>query len=460
MPSTISEPLRSGRPPGPRTWRPFGHLGAFRRDVIGFLRKVAVEFGDVAYFKVGGVGIALLNHPDLIRDVLVTRHGEFTKGRPLEAAKQVLGDGLLTSEGKVHDRHRRLVAPAFRRDRLESYATAMTERAAALSERWSGGEIVDMADHMLALATEIAGETLLDTSLSEREVYEIGEALETVLQMFPRVSIPFAVHLLKLPLPSSRSFHQAVQRLDEVVRRIVRDGRQRAIDTGSLISVLLATQAVEDERDRLSDVEVRDEVLTLLLTALDTTSLALTWTWYLLSQEPAIEARLHEEVDRVLGGRAVTAADVPQLTYARMVLTEAIRLYPPLYVIAREPRKDFAIGDYVIPAGTQVLMSPYLMHHDPRYYEDPESFDPSRWKPERRATRPKFAYFPFGGGPRVCIGEGFAWMEGVIVLSTLAGRWRPLPAAGHRVETEPLINLRPRGGMPMVLERRRPSTVP
>jgi len=449
--------LTGPRPPGPKARTPLGHLLAFRRDVVGFLSSVAAEYGDVAWFKVGPIGVALLNHPDYVRDVLQTNHRNFLKGRPLQLARRLLGEGLLTSEGDVHQRQSRIVQPAFHAERIQAYGAVMTDCAVRWSAGWSDSATLDMLSEMTSLATAIAGRTMFHWDVASTVARGIGSALTDAMSLFSRASIPFAELLLKLPLPSTRRFYRAKARLDAVIYGLIAERRHETGDgdRGDLLSMLLLAHDPQGNGVGMTDTQVRDEALTLFLTALDTTSLALTWTWYLLSQHPTVEGELHGEIDRVLRDRVPTIADIERLDYTRMVFSEAMRLYPPIYAIARQAIAPFAVGPYTLPAGTLVLLSPYVMHRDPRYYPDPGRFDPQRWSAQATSRPPKFAYFPFGGGPRGCIGQSYAMQEAVLVLATLARHWRMRLVPGHHVAFEPLINLRPKHGMPMVLERRR-----
>jgi cytochrome P450 len=275
------------------------------------------------------------------------------------------------------------------------------------------------------------------------------------MALFPRFMLPFFDLIRRLPLPSNRQADQARQRLDSLMYRIIQERRASGIDKGDLLSMLLLAQDEEGDGSGMTDQQLRDEVLTLLLAGHETTANALTWTWYLLSQHPAAEAQLHTELDTVLAGRLPTVDDLLQLRYTRMVLAESMRLYPPAWIIGRRAVQDYEVGGYVIPARSIVIVCPYLMHRDPRYYPEPEVFDPQRWAPEAEAARPKFAYFPFGGGARQCIGEGFAWMEGTLLIATLAQQWQMRLVPGHPVALRPLITLRPKHGMRMVLHTRR-----
>lgn len=440
-------------PPSPRRKPIVGHLMKFRRDPLNFLLESARNHGDIVYFKFGPQDIFLINHPDYIRDVLVTHSRNFVKSRGLEMAKKFLGEGLLTSEGEFHRRQRRLAQPAFHHKRINAYAEVMADYAARTRERWRAGEMLDISQEMMRLTLAIVGKTLFDADV-ESEAKEIGEALTDIMQLFDRITTPFPWLLEMLPLPSNFKFLKAKQRLDSTIYRIINEHRAGGEDRGDLLSMLLLAQDEEGDGGSMTDLQLRDEAMTIFLAGHETTANALTWTWYLVSQHAEIEAKIHAEIDSALGGNLPTAEDMAKLRYTEMVLTEAMRLYPPAWTIGRRALEDYQIDKYVIPAGSIILMSQYVMHHDPRYYPDPFKFDPERWTSEARAARPKFSYFPFGGGPRVCIGEPFAWMEGVLLIATIAQQWKMRLAEGQRVELRPMITLRPRYGMRMKLERR------
>ena len=426
---------------------------AMRRDVVAFLRRTAARYGDVAWFRVGPTRVVLLNHPDYIREVLQTNSRNFVKGRPLHLARHLLGEGLLTSEGDVHQQQSRTVQPALHAERIQAYGAVMTDCAERWCGAWCDGAAVDMLREMTGLATTIAGRTLFHWDLGPDDATRIVTALEDASRLFSRASVPFAEWLLKLPLPSTRRFYRAKALLDEAIHGLIAERRRDGRGRDDVLSLLLAQQAAGGAT-ATTDTQLRDQALTLFLTALDTTSLALTWTWYVLSQHPEEEAQLHAELDRVLGDRLPTTDDVEQLAATRRIFLESMRLYPPIYAVAREALDAFEVGGYTIPAGTLVLMSPYVMQRDPRYYRDPERFDPRRWDSRSGPQPPRFAYFPFGGGPRGCIGQSYAMLEGVLTLAALARRWRMRLVPGQRIALLPLINLRPRYGMRMLLERR------
>jgi cytochrome P450 len=440
-------------PPGPRSVVPFRTLLAFRRDPLGFLERVAREHDDVAHFRFGRADVYLLSDPELIREVLVTHHRNFVKSRALQRSRMLLGDGLLTSEGDFHLRQRRMIQPSFHRDRIAAYAETMVEYARRRSEGWRNGAGIDMAREMTHLTLAIAGKTLLGVDVEEGDADEIGMALSDALLISDRLTHPLGPLLDRLPVPSTRRLLKGRDRLDGTIRRIIAERRIAPGDRDNLLSTLLQAQDEEGDGARMTDDQVRDEILTIFLAGHETTANALTWTWHLLSEHPAVAERLYTEVDEVLAGRDANAADYPRLAYTRRVLAESMRLYPPAWTIGREPREDFEAGGFHIRRGSIVLMSPWVVHRDARWYVDPDRFDPDRWTPENEAAMPRLVYFPFGAGPRKCIGEGFAWMEGVLVLATIAQRWRPRGIGGPPVP-QPLITLRMRGGLPMIAERR------
>jgi cytochrome P450 len=441
------------KPRGPKNPPFIGNLPAFRRDPLKFLKRMGDEYGDLAYFKLGPLHAFLINHPDLIREVLVTRQGSFTKSRMLQRARILLGEGLLTSEGAFHLRQRRLVQPAFHRERLAGYARVMSDAAVRTRERWRAGETLDVSQEMMRLTLSVVGMTLFSADV-ESEAREIGQALTDVLEMFSMLMLPFSEYLEKLPLPAVRRFERARTKLDETIYGIIRERRRSGEDRGDLLSMLLLAQDEEDAGAGMSDTQVRDEALTLFLAGHETTANALTWTWYLLSENPECERRMHEEIDRSLAGRAPGFEDLPNLPYTEMIFAESMRLYPPAWAIGRMTKEVFPLGGIEIPAGAICILSPYVMHRDARFFDDPERFDPERWTVANKERRPKFSYFPFGGGARVCIGERFAWMEGALILAAIAQKWKLRLDPGQRVEKMPLITLRTKYGMRMEIQAR------
>jgi len=426
---------------------------ALRRNPLNFLTQLSRDYGDIVHFKIGPQNIVLLNNPEMIKDVLVTQSHKFAKGRGLQLAKRLLGEGLLTSEGEFHRRQRRLAQPAFHRQRIVSYGKVMVECAARMADRWLDGATIDIAPEMSRLTLAIVGKTLFDADV-ESEAREIGQALTETIRVWRLSTLPYGELLEKLPLPSTRRFQAARTRLDATIYRFIEEHRAAGVDRGDLLSMLLTAKDAEGDGGSMTDEQLRDEAMTIFLAGHETTANALTWTWYLLAQHPEAAAILQDELRDVLSGRNPTVEDLPRLSYTEMVLAESMRLFPPAWIIGRRALDDYEVNSYLIPAGSLVLMSQYVMHRDPRYYPDPNRFDPSRWSAEAKAVRPKFSYFPFGGGPRVCLGESFAWMEGVLVMAALAQRWQMQLVPGQRVEPQPLITLRPKFGMRMLLRRR------
>ena len=442
------------RAPGPPSRFPGAHLVAMRRDPLAFLTKLAREYGDVSRVRLGRIDLHLLNRPDWIRDLLVTHAASFHKGRGLERAKRLLGQGLLTSEDPVHRRQRRMIQPAFRHERIASYGAVMVEHGERFAAGWRVGETRDVSLEMSRLTLAIVGRTLFDADV-ESEADEIGEALTETVALFRKsLTLPFAEVFDRLPLPGNRRFVRAKARIDATIARMIAERRRSSEERSDLLSLLLAASDPEGDGGRMSDAQVRDEAVTLLLAGHETTANALAWTWYLLSQNPEVERKLHAEIDAVLGGRAPAVTDLPRLAYTEMVLAESMRLFPPAWIIGRRALSDYQAGGYAIPRRSIIVASQWVTQRDPRYFPDPERFDPERFRPEAKAARPKFAYFPFGGGPRVCIGEGFAWMEGVLLLGTIAQRWRLRLEPGQDIVPAPSITLRPKNGLRMVLESR------
>ena len=434
----------------------------------------------MARFRFGPRRLYLLAHPDQVRDVLVTHHRNFIKSRALQRARELLGHGLLTSEGELHLRQRRMAQPAFHRERIAALGETMVKYAARAGDGWRAGAEMDVAREMNRLTLAIAAKTLFGADVA-READEIGAALNDALAAFNRLTNPLGPILDRLPLPGTLRVRRASARLDATIYRMIDARRRSGEDRGDLLSMLLAARDEEGDGGAMTDLQLRDEALTLFLAGHETTANALAWTWHLLALNPDAEARLHAELDilgdsppRLWTHRADEAQpglrtgggpggarpreggcvdDLPRLPFTRAVLAESMRLYPPAWAIGRQPLEEFSAGGYRVRAGTVVLMSPWVTQRDPRWWPEPERFDPDRWTPENEARLPRYAYFPFGGGPRKCIGEGFAWTEGILVLATLARRWRLRHASGAEVGRQPLITLRPTG-LRMVAEPR------
>jgi len=428
-------------------------LRELARNPLASMLAMQREYGDILHYKIGPQHLYLFNDPELIRDVLVTNQKNFTKSRGLERARRLLGNGLLTSEGEFHLRQRRLAQPAFHRQRIAAYGTTMTSYADRTRSAWRDGSTVDMHVEMMRLTLAIVAKTLFDADV-DAEAANIGRALTVSFESFNFGILPFTELLEKLPLPYVRRFNAARDTLDRTIYRMIDERRATNDDRGDLLSMLLMATDTEGDGSGMSDTQLRDEAMTIFLAGHETTANALTWTWYLLSQHPEVEARMHAELDSALAGRKPGFDDLAALPYTRMVLAESMRLYPPAWAIGRRAINSFEARGYIIPKRSVVLMSQYITHRDPRFFPDPERFDPERWTADAQAARPKFSYFPFGGGARVCIGEQFAWMEGILLIATLAQQWKMRLIPGHPVDIQPLITLRPRHGMRMTLVRR------
>ena len=442
-------------PPGPRSRYPGAHLLAFRRNPLGFLATVARQYGDIAHGTLGRQHIYLLNHPDDVKDVLVTHHRRFT-GLAFEAGKCITGEGLLSAQGEAHRRQRRLVQPAFQHDRLPAYSAAMVEHA----RRWRDGQcddtVLTIRPEMRRLTLGIVGETMFGATDSSVAT-EVRELIDSDMALFGPLTFFCARFIERLPLPPARRFVTARDRLDAHIYRMLRERRTSRIDHGDLLSMLLLAQDAESDGQGLTDRQIRDEVVTVFLAGHETTASALTWSWWLLAQHPEAEHRLHAEIDEVLGDRLPTSDDLHSLPYASSIFAEALRLYPPAAMIFRRALEDHPVGEYVIAQGGIVMLSPYVMHRDLRFYPNPDAFDPGRWSATVRASRPRYCYFPFGGGPRVCIGEGFATMEGVLVLATIAQRWYLRVHEAAPLRRDPRLGTRPSDTLCLRLERRLPS---
>ena len=444
--------------PGPRARFPGQHLLGMQRDPLAFLTRIAREHGDVARFRLGRQEIWLLSHPDHVRDVLVTHNRRFVKGRALDRAKLLLGEGLLTSGGDVHLRQRRLAQPAFHRQRIAAYADEMVRLAQRHRDEWRNGDTLDVARAMNRLTLAIAGRTLFGADV-EGQADAIGSALTDAISLFEIARLPIPQRLLdllvRLPIGGGRMFTRARARLDAVVYRMIAERRAGGTDRGDLLSMLLLATDVEGDGSGMTDEQLRDEVLTIFLAGHETTANALAWSFHLLGRHPEVEAALHEEADRVLGGRAATSDDLPALPWTRAVFAESMRLYPPAWVIGRRALEPHPAGGHVVPPDALILLSQWVVHRDPRWWPEPERFAPERWIGDAaERARPKLAYFPFGAGPRQCIGEQFAWTEGILVLATIAQRWRLRPIPGQTPTKRPLITLRMDGGTGMRLEQR------
>jgi cytochrome P450 len=452
MTTTVAPARRS--PPGPkaRSWLT-GNLPDFVPDRLGFLTECARRYGDVVALRLGPRRFYVVNHPDLVEDVLVTQNRRFIKHFALRRAKRTLGNGLLTSEGDFWRRQRRLAQPGFHRERIAAYAAVMVEFAERMLAGWEDGQRRDAQNDMMRLTLEIVAKTLFDSDVAG-ESADASVAMEALLTSFTaRMDRMFLVPEW-FPTPGNLRTERAARRLDRIILAIIAQRRASGEDRGDLLSMLLHAQDEEDGTG-MDDRQLRDEAMTLFMAGHETTANTLAWVWFLLSNHPEVERRLHDELDGVLGGRPPDVADLPRLPYTDAVVTETLRLYPTVWLLGREAIEPCEVGGYPVPVGRTIFMSQWVLHRDPRFFDEPLSYRPERWLDGLAKRLPRYAYFPFGGGPRICIGNAFAQMEAVLLLATIARRFRLRLEPGAVVAPVPTMTLRPKGGVPVTLERRR-----
>ena len=440
-------------PAGPSQGLKRWSLGPLNNNPLEYFTKVAREYGDVAGLRVLNFKTVFINHPSLIEEVLVTNARKYSKGRVLRANRHVFGEGLLTSEGDFWLRQRRLAQPAFHRARVASYAATMVDYTERMVQGWRGGEERDAHQEMMRLTLEIVAKTLFDADV-DRDAQEVGKSLELLLEIganFRRTI--FVPHWL--PTPTNLRVRREVKQIEKILYRIIAERRASGRDAGDLLSMLLSAQ--DEDGSRMTDRQLRDETITLFLAGHETTASTLSWTWWLLARHPAVEAKLHAELDAVLGDRAPTLDDLPKLRYTGHLITESLRLYPAAWGMARLVVEDHEIAGYAVTKGMGVAMAQWVVHRDPRWYDAPEEFRPDRWEDDLLKRLPRFAYFPFGGGPRQCIGNAFALMEAALILATIARKFRFLLVANHPVVPLASITLRPRHGVRVTLESRQPK---
>lgn len=467
-PHQPAPPRPNGLPPGLKyglhryAFKPWVKLGS----PILLFEYLRAEFGPISCYSFLGTPIVFVNTPEYIREVLINQASSFVKERTVRRMKVLLGEGLITADDPIHMRQRKIAAPAFHRARIAAYASVIADLAAARAAQWQPGEIIDIAASSMQLSLEIVARTLFDLEVTD-DIRSVNNEVNTIMDLYNFiVAFPRLENFLHLPIPGITKFRRSRQRLDTIVNRIIRERRQEldtnpnAPDRGDLLSMLLLSRYEPDPANPgapagMSDEQIRDEVLTIFLAGYETVANALTWTWYLLSQNPGPEARLHEELDRVLGtgssARLPTLADLPSFPYTEQVFAESMRLFPPAWAMGRMSTKPVTLGPYTIPSGAHVFFSQYIMGRDETYFPDPLRFDPDRHTPEAKAGRDKFVYFPFGGGGRQCIGESFAWMEGILAIATIASRWRLRYTDTTSPVPQAKITLRPRDPLHMQL---------
>lgn len=440
-------------PPGPKGLPLLGNMRQMIKDRLGFLTANLQKYGDIVHFRIGPRHIYQLNNPEHVHYVLVKHADQFYKTPALKkAAQDSIGQGLLTSDGDLHKRQRRLVQPAFHHNRIAAYADTMVNYTDDMLDGWQNGQQIGILNAMMRLTMRIVGKTLFDTDVTD-DADTIGKAISIGIEATSeRISRPLQL-LDKLPTATNRQRREALKVIDETIKRFIEERKASGEDKGDLLSMLL--MAV-DEQDggQMTNKQVKDEAMTLFVAGHETTANALAWTFYLLGQHPDVEQKLAEEIWNALGDRLPVLADLPKLPYLEMVIKESMRLYPPAWTVSREAQEDFELGGYTIPKGSILLMSMYIIHHDARYWDRPNDFLPERFSAANEASIPKYAYFPFGGGPRVCIGNQFAMMEAQLVLATILQRFHLAIVPNQQVKPNALITMRPKPDIQVKLERR------
>jgi cytochrome P450 len=458
-----------------RKWVNFG-------EPIPLFEHLHKVFGRIAHYRFLGTTIVFINDPDWINEVLVNQAPSFIRERTLVRMKILLGEGLITSDDPIHMRQRRIAAPAFHRQRIAGYATQIVSNAADAANKWHAGQEIDISDEMMQLSLHIVAKTIFDSEVTA-DVLSVRDEVNTIMGLYNfLVAFPMLEKFLHWPIPGVVKFRKSRARLDKVVAQMIASRRSLTLadleSRGDLLSMLMAAHDEEPaenagvprsyaassrmsgmqdaqapDNGSMSDTQVRDEILTIFLAGYETVANALAWTWYLLTQNPDAADKMYAEVAEVLGtgpnARAATLADVPNLKYTEQVFAESMRLFPPAWAMGRRSTKPIELGPYKLPPGSHFFFSQYVMHRSPEFWDDPETFRPERHTPEAKADRPRFTYFPFGGGRRQCIGEGFAWMEGVLSLATIAQRWRFTFVPRYPVLPQARITLRPKHPMIM-----------
>jgi cytochrome P450 len=451
--TAIAAPAPRGVAPGPKGHWLAGNLPDFRDDRLGYLAHLAQTYGDCVSIRLGPRRLMVVNHPDLVEDVLVTKNRIFKKHFALRQTRDTLGNGILTSEGEFWRKQRRLIQPAFHRERIAAHAAMMVEFTERMLHDWDAGQRRDVQEDMMQLTLQIVAKALFDADVSG-DAADASAAMDTTLKAFTaRVN-----RVLKFPrwapTPLNVRTRRAVARLDAIIFRIISARRASGEDRGDLLSMLLKARD-EDDSTRMTDRQLRDEAMTLFMAGHETTANTLAWVWYLLATHPEVETKLHAELDAALPDRPPTFDDLPRLPYAEHVVTEALRLYPTVWLLGREALEPCEVGGYHVPVGRTVFMSQWVIHRDPRFFDDPLTYRPERWADGLAKRIHRYAYFPFGGGPRICIGNGFAMMEAVLLLATVARRYRLALAPDAVIKPLPTMTLRPEHGVRVILERRR-----
>lgn len=438
--------------PGPQGNSIVGSLVDLGNDPLGFLTRCAGEYGDIVPLCLGLTPACLIASPDYIEQVLKDRE-KFIKSRGFRVLKTLLGEGLLTAEGDSWLWKRRLAQPVFHQSRIQGYGKVMVDYAERMLSTWHDGEVRDVHADMMRLALSIVMKTIFDEDVDEGESKTVAYALDVAMHWFESKRRQGYLVWEWFPRPENIHYRNAIAQMDAAIYNLIGQRRSSSEDTGDLLSMLM--QARDEETGaQMDDKQLRDEVATLMLAGHETTANALSWTWMLLSQYPEVRTKLQRELQEVLEGRAPTVADIPRLRYTDRVIKEAMRLYPPVSLFGREAVEDYTLGDHIVPAGTLIMISQWVMHHSPQYFENPEAFDPDRWENDLERTLPRGVYIPFGDGPRICIGKGFALMEAVLLLATVAQRFQLDLVPGYIIAPQASITLRPEHGIKVQLRSR------
>ncbi len=424
------------------------------QNILAWMMDNIQKYGETVHAQIGKSHMFIFTNPEDIHTVTVSLANKFNKGPEYKDQQRGLarfvGNGILVSDGEFWKKQRRLVSPALHVNRVNTYGDVMVQYTDNMLNTWHDGQHLDMDEQMMELTLKIVSQTLFKVDADE-----YTQTMGKILSILLRIGADFDIFPNWVPTPKHRREERALQELDKILYALIENWREASVDRGDLLSMLMLAE--DTDGNHMSDKQLRDEIATLLLAGHETTANMLNWTWYLLSQNPDIEAKLHEEVDTVLQGRLPTLEDLKSLPYTDMVMKESMRIFPPAWGFTREANEDVEVNGKFVPKGSLVSLMVYGMHHDPRWWEDPETFQPERFAPENEDRFHKRAYLPFGGGPRVCVGNSFATMEGRLLIATIAQRYKFTLAPDARIDKEALVTLRPRHGMPMIAHLRKPN---
>ena len=438
-------------PPGPKGLPYLGSLIDYFKDILRFLTTTANEYGDIVFFKLGPRNVYLISDPELIRQVLITDSKNFTKSRALNRSKIVVGEGLLTNEGEKHLANRRVIQPLFHKKAIPNYVDAVISHTEKMCRRWQNGMIVDINREMMHLTQNIVVDALFNSAV-ERNSGLLVDSLTTIMNSFPRMLFPYSEYLDNLPLPHNYRFKKALRNLDGIVYSIIEEKRSSGNEGHDLVSLLVGAKD-EEGKDFFTNRQIRDEVITFFIAGQETTANALSWTWHLIANNKYVEKKIEDELSGVLNHGLPSYDDIDRLVYLNNVIKESLRLYPPAWAVVRKSINEYNIAGYNIPPGSDIYMSQYVVHRDSRFFEEPTKFYPERWESLDSSNLPRFAYFPFGGGTRKCIGEPFALMEAVLILAVVFDKWRMEPVYNSEIKPKPLITIRPGSCIEMKLQR-------